>query len=119
MSNGMFTHSPSDQLERRWAQDARWQGIRRDYSADAVDRLRPSIKIEYSVASHGAQRLWDLLQKEKYVATSGTLTGAQAVRMSKPGLTSRHLSGWQVGATSNLSGQTYPDPSLDPSPSRT
>src|SRR5258707_406148 len=115
MSNGMFTHGPSDQLERRWAQDARWQGIRRDYSADAVDRLRPSIKIEYSVASHGAQRLWDLLQKEKYVATFGALTGAQAVQMVKAGLTSLYLSGWQVAADSNLSGQTYPDQSLYPS----
>ncbi len=115
MSNGMFTHSPSDQLERRWAQDARWQGIRRDYSADAVDRLRPSIKIEYSVASHGAQRLWELLQKEKYVATFGALTGAQAVQMVKAGLTSLYLSGWQVAADSNLSGQTYPDQSLYPS----
>src|SRR5258707_358724 len=115
MSNGMFTHGPSDQLERRWAQDARWQGIRRDYSADAVDRLRPSIKIEYSVASHGAQRLWELLQKEKYVATFGALTGAQAVQMVKAGLTSLYLSGWQVAADSNLSGQTYPDQSLYPS----
>jgi len=115
MSTGMFTHSPSDQLERRWTQDARWQGIRRDYAAEAVDRLRPSIKIEYSVASHGAQRLWDLLQKEKYVATFGTLTGAQAVQMVKAGLTSLYLSGWQVAADSNLSGQTYPDQSLYPS----
>jgi isocitrate lyase len=105
MSNGTFTHT----------QPERWQGIRRDYSAEAVDRLRPSLKIEHSVARHGANRLWELLQTEKYVATFGALTGAQAVQMVKGGLKSIYLSGWQVAADSNLSGQTYPDQSLYPS----
>jgi isocitrate lyase len=113
--NGAMAHTQPEALKQRWALDPRWQGIRRDYLAEDVDRLRPSIKIEYSVAKHGAERLWGLLRSEKYVATLGALTGAQAVQMVKGGLKALYLSGWQVAADANLSGQTYPDQSLYPS----
>ncbi len=103
------------ELERRWATDPRWKGIKRDYSAADVVRLRGTLKIEYSLASAGARRLWDLLQTEPYVATFGALTGAQATQMVLAGLKAIYMSGWQVAADNNLASQTYPDQSLYPS----
>ena len=102
-------------LQAEWATQARWAGIRRDYPATEVVRLRPSVHMEYSLAQAGARRLWALLQSEPFVATFGALTGAQAVQMVKAGLPAIYLSGWQVAADGNLAGQTYPDQSLYPS----
>jgi isocitrate lyase len=102
-------------LRRRWLDDARWRGTRRDYSPEDVVRLRPSLPMDYSLARAGASRLWVLLNSEPYVATFGALTGAQAVQMVKAGLQAIYLSGWQVAADANLAGQTYPDQSLYPS----
>ena len=78
-------------------------------------RLRGSIRIEYTIAKLGAQKLWNLLNTEPYVATFGALTGSQAVEMAKAGLKAIYVSGWQVAADNNLSNQTYPDLSLYPS----
>ncbi|MDQ7029028.1 MAG: isocitrate lyase [Ardenticatenia bacterium] len=103
------------ELEAQWQSDPRWQGIRRDYSAEDVVRLRPSVAIEYTLARRGAERLWHMLQEEPYVATFGALTGAQAVQMVKAGLKAIYLSGWQTAADANLAYQTYPDQSLYPS----
>ena len=102
-------------LERRWAEDARWRGIQRDYSAEEVVRLQGSLVIEHTLAKVGAQRLWELLHHEPYVATFGALSGAQAVQMVKAGLKAIYMSGWQVAADGNLAAQTYPDQSLYPS----
>jgi len=99
-------------LERRWANDPRWTGIKRDYSAADVVSLRPSLRIEHSLARAGADRLWHQLETTPFVQTFGALTGAQAVQMVKAGLQAIYLSGWQVAADANLSGQTYPDQSL-------
>ncbi|MBE2194430.1 MAG: isocitrate lyase [Anaerolinea sp.] len=103
------------ELERQWATDPRWNEIRRDYTAEDVLKLRTSIKVEHSLAKAGAQRLRHLLENQAYVNTFGAMTGAQAVQMVKGGLQSIYLSGWQVAADANLSGQTYPDQSLYPS----
>src|SRR5271163_8722 len=103
------------EIASKWASDERWKGIRRDYSSEEVVKLRPSIKIEYSLAQNGAQKLWELLRKEPYIPCLGALTGSQAVQMVKAGLKSIYMSGWQVAADGNLSGQTYPDQSLYPS----
>jgi len=93
----------------------RWTGIKRNYSMDEVDQLRPSLRVEHTLARHAAERLWDLLHNEPYVNTFGALTGAQAVQMVKAGLKAIYLSGWQVAADGNLSSNTYPDQSLYPS----
>ncbi|RME10665.1 MAG: isocitrate lyase [Ardenticatenia bacterium] len=103
------------ELEYRWQTDPRWQGIKRNYTAEDVVRLRTSLPIEYSLARYGAERLWNMLQTEPYVHTFGAVTGAQAVQMVKAGLKSIYLSGWQTAADANLAGQTYPDQSLYPS----
>jgi isocitrate lyase len=102
-------------LKRLWDTDSRWRGIRRDYTAEDVVRLRGSLLAECTVARHGADRLWDLLHSKPYVHTFGALTGAQAVQMVKAGLDAIYLSGWQVAADANLAAQTYPDQSLYPS----
>jgi isocitrate lyase len=102
-------------LKRLWDTDSRWRGIRRDYTAEDVVRLRGSVQIEETVARHGAERLWSLLHAKDYIHTFGALTGAQAVQMVKAGLDAIYLSGWQVAADANLAAQTYPDQSLYPS----
>jgi isocitrate lyase len=93
----------------------RWHGIQRDYSRADVDRLRGSVHIEHSLARRGAERLWNLLHTDDYVRALGALTGNQAMQMAKAGLKAIYLSGWQVAADANLSGQMYPDQSLYPS----
>ncbi len=70
--------------------------------------------MEHTIARMGAQRLWELLGKRDYIAALGAMTGGQAVEMLKAGLEAIYLSGWQVAADANLSGQTYPDQSLYP-----
>lgn len=102
------------QLEQRWASEARWQGVRREYTAADVIRLRPSLPMAQSLAGHGAERLWSLLQSEAYVNTFGAVTGAQAVQMVRAGLQAIYLSGWQTAADCNLAYHTYPDQSLYP-----
>src|SRR3954465_14014627 len=92
----------------------RWRGIERPYSRSDVERLRGSIVVEHTLARRGAEKLWNLLQTEDYVATLGALTGNQAVQQVKAGLKAIYLSGWQVAADANLAGQMYPDQSLYP-----
>jgi isocitrate lyase len=105
-----------DALEREWSTEGRWEGIHRDYTGEEVVNLRGSMRVEHTVARHGAERLWELLQADgDPVRTFGAMTGAQAVEMVRAGLKAIYLSGWQVAADANLSGQTYPDQSLYPS----
>jgi len=102
----------AEELEQRWTDDDRWDGIERPYSGDDVARLRGSFEIEQTLATMGAHRLWDLLQTEDYVHALGALTGNQAMQQVKAGLKAIYLSGWQVAADANLSRQMYPDQSL-------
>ena len=92
----------------------RWDGITRTYSPEEVRRLRGTVRVEYSLARAGAEKLWRLLQKDSHVAALGALTGNQAVEMAAAGLEAIYLSGWQVAADANLGGQMYPDQSLYP-----
>src|SRR5438445_10027902 len=101
-------------LERQWADDERWAGIRRAYTAAEVVRLRGSVVPECTLARLGAERLWRLLTQGGYVNALGALTGGQAVQMVRAGLQAIYLSGWQVAADANLAGATYPDQSLYP-----
>jgi isocitrate lyase len=94
--------------------DARWRGITRPYSAEDVRRVRGSLRIEHTLARRGAEKLWQLLQNEDYVAALGALTGNQAMQQVKAGLKAIYVSGWQVAADANLAGQMYPDQSLYP-----
>ena len=92
----------------------RFDGITRLYSKADVEKLRGSLKIEYTLARHGATRLWELLNTRDYIPTLGALSGGQAVQMVRAGLEALYISGWQVAADANTSGQMYPDQSLYP-----
>ena len=92
----------------------RFAGIKRDYTPKDVERLRGSIKIEYSMCKHQSTKLWNLLNSEPYVNTLGSLSGNHAVQHAKAGLKAIYLSGWQVAADANSAGEMYPDQSLYP-----
>ena len=92
----------------------RFAGIKRDYTPEEVERLRGSIKIEYSMCKHQSIKLWNLLNTEPYINTLGSLSGNHAVQHAKAGLKAIYLSGWQVAADANSAGEMYPDQSLYP-----
>src|ERR1043166_5996977 len=96
-----------------WASD-RWKNIKRTYTPDDVSRLAGSLSVRHTLAENGARKLWHLLHKEDYLPTLGTFTGNQAVQQVKAGLKAIYLSGWQVAADANSSGNMYPDQSLYP-----
>ncbi|KON90167.1 isocitrate lyase [Sporosarcina globispora] len=102
------------QLQESWEMDERWNGVERPYTAEDVIKLRGSIDIEHTLASRGAEKLWKLVNEEDFVNALGALTGNQAVQQVKAGLKAIYLSGWQVAADANLSGNMYPDQSLYP-----
>jgi isocitrate lyase len=104
----------ADHLESQWRTDQRWSGIERTYSGEDVVRLRGSVVEEHTLARLGAERLWQLLERDEPVRALGALTGGQAVQMVRAGLDAIYLSGWQVAADANLAGATYPDQSLYP-----
>jgi len=104
----------SSSLSGNWLSSPRWEGVRREYTAEDVHRLRPQVLVEHTLARVGAERLWRLLGERDHVPALGALTGGQAVQMVKAGLEAIYLSGWQVAADANLAGQTYPDQSLYP-----
>jgi isocitrate lyase len=102
------------ELTEQWATDPRWAGVKRSYTAEDVVKLRGSVVEENTLARRGAEKLWNLINTEDYIHALGALTGNQAVQQVRAGLKAIYLSGWQVAADANLSGQTYPDQSLYP-----
>lgn len=110
-------HTSPTQLAKDWAENPRWKGIARSYSAEDVVQLRGTLPIEYTLARHGAEKLWQMLHKEDYIAALGALTGNQAMQMVKAGVKAIYLSGWQVAADANNASQMYPDQSLYPADS--
>jgi isocitrate lyase len=104
-------------VQRRAGKNGRFDGIERPYSAADVERLRGTVGIEHTLARRGAEKLWNSLQTEHFVAALGALTGNQAMQQVRAGLKAIYLSGWQVAADANLAGQMYPDQSLYPADS--
>ncbi len=102
------------ELEHDWANNPRWQGITRPYTAEEVVRLRGSLRESHTLAKTMAERLWELMTSREYVNALGAMSGGQAVQMVKAGLDAIYLSGWQVAGDANLSNQVYPDQSLYP-----
>jgi isocitrate lyase len=113
----MYERNFASELAKDWQTSPRWAGVRRPYSAEQVLRLRGTVRIEYSLARLGAERLWHLLHTEPFVRSLGAITGNQAVQMVQAGLKAIYLSGWQVAGDNNDAAQTYPDQSLYPSDS--
>ena len=94
--------------------DSRWNSLERLYAPQDVQKLRGTVNIEYSLARQGAEKLWEYLNEDDFLQTFGVLTGNQAVQHAKAGLKALYISGWQVAADANTSGNTYPDQSLYP-----
>ena len=104
-----------DQLcETKQWKTSRWKNIHRDYKPEDIKKISGSIKIEYTLADKGSKKLWNLLTSEPYINTLGTYTGNMAIQQAKAGLKAIYVSGWQVAADANLSGNMYPDQSLYP-----
>jgi isocitrate lyase len=101
-------------IKKDWSDHPRWKGVQRPYSAEDVYRLRGTLAVEYTLARRGAEKLWQLFREEPFVNALGALTGNQALQQVKAGLKAIYLSGWQVAADANLSGEMYPDQSLYP-----
>ena len=103
-----------NQLKKDWAENPRWKGVKRTYTAEEVIKLRGTIEIEYSIARKTSNILWEKLNRKDFVAGLGALTGNQAIQEVTAGLEAIYLSGWQVAADANLAGSMYPDQSLYP-----
>ena len=101
-------------LEKDWAENPRWKGVKRGYSAADVVQLRGSLQPQNTLAELGAQKLWKYIHEEDYINCLGALTGGQAVQQVKAGVKAIYLSGWQVAADNNSAQTMYPDQSLYP-----
>ncbi len=104
----------ADKLAKEWENKDRWEGIKRNYSAEDAVRLRGSIQFDHPVARHGAELLWELMTNDPFVRALGAVTGNQAVQMIEAGLKAVYVSGWQTAADANTAGAMYPDQSLYP-----
>ena len=110
----MNTRQNALELAMEWQQSSRWENIIRPYSAEEVLKLRGKVRIEYTLARLGAEKLWKMLQEQDHVCALGALTGNQAIQEIAAGLDAIYLSGWQVAADANVAGMMYPDQSLYP-----
>jgi len=99
-------------IKRDWAENPRWKGVKRGYTAEDVQRLRGSLQIENTLARRGAERLWKMLHEKPFVHSLGAMTGNQAMQQVRAGVPAIYLSGWQVAADANDSLSMYPDQSL-------
>lgn len=102
------------ELQKDWDTNPRWIGVKRNYTAEDVVRLRGSVQVEHTLAKNGANKLWNLVNNEPFINALGALTGNQAMQQVKAGLKAIYLSGWQVAGDANVAGEMYPDQSLYP-----
>ncbi|UAL44865.1 isocitrate lyase [Shewanella inventionis] len=117
MTTQLTRQQQIDAIKKDWAENPRWKGVKRPFTAEEVVALRGSIVPENTIAQRGAAKLWELVNggaKKGYVNSLGALTGGQAVQQAKAGIEAIYLSGWQVAADANLAGTMYPDQSLYP-----
>ena len=113
-----MTHQEQiDVLANQWRQSSRWQGVKRNYGAADVVRLRGTVQIEYTLAKNGAEKFWHLVNREAPLCGLGALTGNQAIQQVQAGLEVIYCSGWQVAGDGNSAGEMYPDQSLYPADS--
>jgi isocitrate lyase len=117
MTTQLTRQQQIDAIKKDWAENPRWKGVKRPFTAEEVVALRGSFGPENTIAQRGAAKLWELVNggaKKGYVNSLGALTGGQAVQQAKAGIEAIYLSGWQVAADANLAGTMYPDQSLYP-----
>ncbi|MCC5792081.1 MAG: isocitrate lyase [Legionellaceae bacterium] len=110
----MKSRHEAETLTQEWQTNSRWHQINRPYQAEEVLKLRGNLPIEYSIARHTSERMWEQLQASEPLTALGCLTGNQAVQTVQAGLQAIYCSGWQVAGDHNSAGQMYPDQSLYP-----
>lgn len=115
LSRHRIEDSEIEELEQQWEKDPRWKNVTRSYRASEVLNLRGTLNVEHTLANTGAARLWKLLRTEKNLPAIGALTGNQAIQQVEAGLKVIYLSGWQVAADNNMTGDMYADQALYPS----
>ncbi len=99
-----------------YIQSDRWNGVKRDYSSEDIQKLRAPFESISPISGRGAKQLWHLLnQKDKFISGLGASTSQQALQMFNLDYDFIYVSGWQVAAESNNGVNTYPDLSLYPS----
>ena len=101
-------------IQNEWDTNSRWKNVKRDYTAEEVVKLSGSVRIDYSLAKQGSEKLWKRINNDDFVNALGALTGNQALQQAKAGLKAVYLSGWQVAGDANTGMQMYPDQSLYP-----
>jgi isocitrate lyase len=102
------------QLEQDWAENPRWAGVERPYSAEDVVKLRGHVLIEHTLARLGAEKMWQRIHEDQPLCGLGALTGNQAIQEVQAGLKAIYCSGWQVAGDGNSAAEVYPDQSLYP-----
>jgi len=113
-TRAMTRQEQVNQLVADWAGNPRWKGLERNYTAEAVVKLRGSFRMEYTLAKRGADKFWSMLNKGETVCALGAVTGNQAIQEVEAGLKAIYCSGWQVAGDANTSETMYPDQSLYP-----
>ena len=68
----MAAQKSAAELAKSWNTDPRWNGITRPYTPEDVVRLRGTLRIEYTLARLGAERLWEMLNSDGYVNALGS-----------------------------------------------
>ncbi len=107
MTTQLTRQQQIDAIKKDWAENPRWKGVKRPFTAEEVVALRGSFVPENTIAQRGAAKLWELVNggaKKGYVNSLGALTGGQAVQQAKAGIEAIYLSGWKVAADANLAG---------------
>ena len=110
----MTREEQANELEQDWKNNPRWNGVKRNYSAEEVVKLRGTVNIEFTLARLGAEKMWSLINKDQPLCALGALTGNQAIQEIEAGLKAIYCSGWQVAGDGNSAGEMYPDQSLYP-----
>lgn len=101
----------AEKLEFKWQNSKRWRGIKRNFTAETVLKLRGSVRIENTLARLGSKHLWFVLNERPFVPALGAMSGNQAVQYVAGGSEVIYMSGWQVAADANADGQTHTDQS--------
>src|ERR1700693_4504664 len=99
-------------MKKDWAENPRWQGVKRGYTPEDVYRLRGSLQVEHTLSRKGAEKLWRLMHERAFVNSLGALTGNQAMQQVRAGVPAIYLSGWQGAADAKESLAMYPDESI-------
>jgi isocitrate lyase len=83
------------------------------HTIPTIEKLQGSLVVDHTYSKHTSQKLKSLLS-HGVVRTLGAYNGQQAIQYVKAGLQALYVSGWQVAAAANTSGEMYPDQSLYP-----